>query len=244
MAWIERTSDREALLCLHPAQCRSLALVCAGPVPRSDSRVRSKSIPSVVGTSERKPSGNRWSAFWRWVPTSMTTWAGWTRFLRTGRSEGQHDRRFSDGQRQHHGTGLLQCGHARARRHTLWEGGHRVPCFIRWPDGPLGRRATSTHLSHVQDLLPTLADLGGISPAPAELGRRESGADLSRRTQVAGGPHAGDQLQSHAPVQGDLSRRATRPFHNAMERRCVVEALAITRRIASSTTSEGSAPGS
>ncbi len=50
----------------------------------------------------------------------------------------------------------------RGKKTTLWEGGHRVPCFIRWPAG-LDRPREIPELSHVQDLLPTLADLCGVS---------------------------------------------------------------------------------
>ena len=36
-----------------------------------------------------------------------------------------------------------------------------MPCFIRWPNGDLGKPRAIDELSHVQDLLPTLADLCG-----------------------------------------------------------------------------------
>jgi arylsulfatase len=49
---------------------------------------------------------------------------------------------------------------------TLWEGGHRVPCFLRWPGGPLRHGRDIGELTHVQDLLPTLLDLCGAE-APA-----------------------------------------------------------------------------
>jgi arylsulfatase A-like enzyme len=42
---------------------------------------------------------------------------------------------------------------------TLWEGGHRVPCFLRWPAGDLVAGQDISELTHVQDLLPTLIDL-------------------------------------------------------------------------------------
>ncbi len=42
---------------------------------------------------------------------------------------------------------------------TLWEGGHRVPCFVRWPAGNLLVGQDVSELLHVQDLLPTLIDL-------------------------------------------------------------------------------------
>ncbi|QDT63824.1 arylsulfatase [Calycomorphotria hydatis] len=48
----------------------------------------------------------------------------------------------------------------RGKKTTLWEGGHRVPCFIRWPAG-LDEPREVSELCHVQDLLPTLADLSG-----------------------------------------------------------------------------------
>jgi len=41
----------------------------------------------------------------------------------------------------------------------LWEGGHRVPCFVRWPSGDLGKPRDIDVLSQCQDLLPTLTDL-------------------------------------------------------------------------------------
>ncbi len=50
----------------------------------------------------------------------------------------------------------------RGGKTTLWEGGHRVPCFIRWPDG-LGQPRDVAELTHVQDLLPTLANLAGAA---------------------------------------------------------------------------------
>ena len=42
---------------------------------------------------------------------------------------------------------------------TLWEGGHRVPCFIRWPGGKLRGPGDVAELTQVQDILPTLAEL-------------------------------------------------------------------------------------
>jgi arylsulfatase A-like enzyme len=54
----------------------------------------------------------------------------------------------------------------RGRKTQLWEGGHRVPCFIRWPNGKVGEPRELAPLSHVQDLLPTLADLAGIDNVP------------------------------------------------------------------------------
>ncbi len=57
----------------------------------------------------------------------------------------------------------------RGTKTTLWEGGHRVPCFVRWPGGPIGDPRDIAELSQVQDLLPTLADLAGIDTSPDHL---------------------------------------------------------------------------
>ena len=45
---------------------------------------------------------------------------------------------------------------------TLWEGGHRVPFFMHWPDGNLGEARDVDGLTQVQDVLPTLIDLCGL----------------------------------------------------------------------------------
>lgn len=42
---------------------------------------------------------------------------------------------------------------------TTVDGGHRVPCFIHWPNGSLGQPRDITTLAAHIDLLPTLADL-------------------------------------------------------------------------------------
>ncbi len=47
----------------------------------------------------------------------------------------------------------------RGAKCSLWEGGHRVPCFIHWPDGDLGVPRDIGGLTQVQDILPTLIDL-------------------------------------------------------------------------------------
>ena len=46
---------------------------------------------------------------------------------------------------------------------TLWEGGHRVPLFVRWSDSPNFEPRDITELCHVQDLLPTLIDVCGLN---------------------------------------------------------------------------------
>jgi len=64
----------------------------------------------------------------------------------------------------------------RGKKTQLWEGGHRVPCFVRWPAGKLSSGKEVDELCHVQDLLPTLADLAGVSD---ELPQKSDGVSLA-----------------------------------------------------------------
>ncbi len=48
------------------------------------------------------------------------------------------------------------------RKTQLWEGGHRVPCFIRYPGGGLDGGRDIGGLTQVQDLFPSLLALAGI----------------------------------------------------------------------------------
>ncbi|MFW6119167.1 MAG: arylsulfatase [Planctomycetota bacterium] len=57
----------------------------------------------------------------------------------------------------------------RGAKCSLWEGGHRVPCFIRWPDGNLGEPRDLDGLTQVQDILPTLIDFCGLEPPTSPL---------------------------------------------------------------------------
>ena len=47
---------------------------------------------------------------------------------------------------------------------SLYDGGHRVPCFVRWPAGGLVPRNVD-ELTQVQDILPTLLELTGTRAA-------------------------------------------------------------------------------
>jgi arylsulfatase len=55
----------------------------------------------------------------------------------------------------------------RGRKTELWEGGHRVPFFLRWPGGKLGKARDVDGVTQVQDVLPTLIDLCGLVPSAA-----------------------------------------------------------------------------
>ncbi len=54
----------------------------------------------------------------------------------------------------------------RGRKTELYEGGHRVPFFIRWPAGGLRAAGDIDALTQAQDVLPTLLELCGV-PKPA-----------------------------------------------------------------------------
>jgi len=56
----------------------------------------------------------------------------------------------------------------RGAKCSLWEGGHRVPCFVHWPAAGLTKGRDVAGLTEVQDILPTLAELCGLA-APSGL---------------------------------------------------------------------------
>ena len=60
-----------------------------------------------------------------------------------------------------HGPRYYNAG-MRGGKTELWEGGHRVPCFISWPNGGLLEPQDIQGLTQVQDMLPTLLDLCNI----------------------------------------------------------------------------------
>jgi len=93
------------------------------------------------------------------------------------------------------GTGGIKVYNAgmRGAKASLYEGGHRVPCFIRWPHGGLRAPGDVRAMTHVTDLLPTLVDLcgleaperarfDGLSLAPVLKGKEQP--ELARRMAV------------------------------------------------------------
>jgi arylsulfatase len=54
----------------------------------------------------------------------------------------------------------------RAGKTTYYDGGHRVPCWIRWPAGKLGEPRDISFPAQNTDLLPTLCELCGVEPPP------------------------------------------------------------------------------
>ncbi len=69
------------------------------------------------------------------------------------------------------GTGGIKIYNAgmRGAKASLYDGGHRVPFFVRWPDGRLRKPGDVDALTCGRDLLPTLIDLCGLKkPEGAE----------------------------------------------------------------------------
>ncbi len=59
--------------------------------------------------------------------------------------------------------GIFNAG-MRGKKRSMWEGGHRVPLFVRWPNGNLKHGNDVAELTQVQDLVPTLLELCKVEP--------------------------------------------------------------------------------
>ncbi|MBI4905976.1 MAG: arylsulfatase [Acidobacteria bacterium] len=53
----------------------------------------------------------------------------------------------------------------RERKTSVYDGGHRVPCFVRWPNGNLRKPSEVNAPAQIQDILPTILDLCDVKPA-------------------------------------------------------------------------------
>lgn len=76
-----------------------------------------------------------------------------------------------------HTTGVYNAG-MRGSKTELWDGGHRVPAFLRWPAataGGEGRGRAMRELVVAQDVMPTLLSFAGVPTANLEF----DGVDLS-----------------------------------------------------------------
>jgi hypothetical protein len=73
----------------------------------------------------------------------------------------------------------------RGRKGSEYDGGHRVPCLIRWPDGDIDAGREIDRITAHIDLLPTLADLCGLPKPDVELDG-DSLVPLLRNTKEAG----------------------------------------------------------
>ncbi|MDF1814101.1 MAG: arylsulfatase [Verrucomicrobiales bacterium] len=95
----------------------------------------------------------------------------------------------------------------RGKKSSVYEGGHRVPFFIHWPNGGLvGGRDQTTLTAHI-DVLPTLAELCGIS-VPDE--HRPDGKSFARQLKD---PEAAAHREHHV-----LQFQGGPQFHGAPEK--------------------------
>jgi arylsulfatase A-like enzyme len=106
------------------------------------------------------------------------------------------------------GNSVFKAG-MRGKKIDLWDGGHRVPCFIRWPAGGLRAAGNISELTQVQDILPTLIDFcglrvprgvqfDGVSLAELLRGRHEKLPDRMLVVQFS-------RMQSPVPKKGDAA---------------------------------------
>lgn len=76
------------------------------------------------------------------------------------------------------GVKLFNAG-MRGQKGDVFDGGHRVPCFIHWPAGGLRQGQDITSLNAHIDLLPTLVELCGLKlPRAVDFDGRSLGAQL------------------------------------------------------------------
>jgi arylsulfatase len=101
----------------------------------------------------------------------------------------------------------------RGRKVQYYDGGHRVPCLIRWPAGGLRPPGDIGALTQVQDVLPTLLELTGTKKLPgpdfdgvslARLLRGQSDTLAARTLVVQYGPGAG-QTDTNGPKKFDCA---------------------------------------
>jgi arylsulfatase len=86
------------------------------------------------------------------------------------------------------GTGGVNAYNAglRARKTQIYDGGHRVPCFIRWPGGGFRPAADVATPAQMQDVLPTLMELCGVKkPANATFDGASLAPLLRGKSEIA-----------------------------------------------------------
>ena len=112
------------------------------------------------------------------------------------------------GWRSGHNAGM------RGGKGSNYDGGHRVPFFVRWPAGGVcGGRDVGQLAAHI-DLLPTLLDLGGIRPPPIDF----DGASLASLLTGRGpAPATRPHFVQHQQVRRDgaLQMESPQPFYHS-----------------------------
>ena len=94
-------------------------------------------------------------------------------------------------------------GGMRGLKGSMFEGGHRIPFFMRWPDGDVGQREVAVNAAYI-DLMPTLLDLCAVE-TPS--GRAFHGCSLAA---LARGASAGPEWAARVLVTD--TQRVPRPI--------------------------------
>ncbi len=81
----------------------------------------------------------------------------------------------SKGARKYSNNMLGYAGEFRGGKHTLFEGGTRIPCIIRWPGHVKANHVDTTNVLSFIDWMPTLCAIAGIKELPERL----DGEDVS-----------------------------------------------------------------
>lgn len=86
---------------------------------------------------------------------------------------GGHDRAVAPGSEKSYlclGPGWASAGNTPFRRHKVWthEGGVSTPLIVHWPKGIAAKGELRHDIGHVVDVVPTLLDVAGITPALAD----------------------------------------------------------------------------
>jgi arylsulfatase len=81
------------------------------------------------------------------------------------------------------GVSVFNAG-MRGRKTQLYQGGHRVPCFVRWPSGRLRPACDVDTPAQMQDILPTLIDLCALKTTARFDGRSLAALLRNRSAQL------------------------------------------------------------
>ena len=127
------------------------------------------SISFATGTSRASSPAMR-PRCTAWSPISTRTWAGSCRLLKSESLERDTILIFMTDNGTAAGAALDKQGFVRAgynagmrgKKTSSYEGGHRVPFFLRWPGGGLDGGRDVPQLAAHLDVLPTLMDLCGL----------------------------------------------------------------------------------
>lgn len=102
----------------------------------------------------------------------------------------------------------------RAGKGSNYDGGHRVPFFVRWPRGGIGGGRDIERLAAHIDVLPTLLELTGVTPVPAGL---DGTSLVPLLTGGEGFPGDRTHFIQHQQVRrdGEFQMESPRPFYHS-----------------------------